>query len=52
MPWETEYGYAQGLKQDGIVWLSGQVGHDENGAIAPDMETHMLTFERYWLALT
>ncbi len=41
MPWEAEYGYAQGLKQDGIVWLSGQVGHDEQGNVANDMETQM-----------
>lgn len=41
MPWEAEYGYAQGLKQDGMVWLSGQVGHDANGTVAPDMETQM-----------
>lgn len=41
MPWEEQYGYAQGLKQDGIVWLSGQVGHDEAGNVAGDMETQM-----------
>ena len=41
MPWETQYGYAQGLKQDGTVWLSGQVGHDEHGTVAHDMETQM-----------
>lgn len=39
MPWEAEYGYAQGLKQDGMVWLSGQVGHNANGTVAPDMES-------------
>ena len=41
VPWETEYGYTQGLKQDGWVWLSGQLGHDENGVVAGDMETQM-----------
>lgn len=41
MPWEMQYGYAQGLKQDGTVWLSGQVGHDEHGTVAHDMETQM-----------
>ena len=41
MPWETEYGYAQGLKQDGTVWLSGQVGHDEQGQVADGMEAQM-----------
>jgi enamine deaminase RidA (YjgF/YER057c/UK114 family) len=41
MPWEAQYGYAQGLQQDGIVWLAGQVGHDEHGIISGDMETQM-----------
>lgn len=41
MPWEAEYGYAQGLKQDGTVWLSGQVGHDEHGVVPTDMEAQM-----------
>lgn len=41
MPWEAQYGYAQGLKQDGTVWLSGQLGHDEHGTVAGDMETQM-----------
>ena len=41
MPWEAEYGYAQGLKQDGTVWLSGQVGHDAQGTVAGDMEAQM-----------
>lgn len=41
MPWEAQYGYAQGLKQDGTVWLSGQLGHDDQGTVAGDMETQM-----------
>lgn len=41
MPWEAEYGYAQGLKQDETVWLSGQLGHDKHGVVAGDMETQM-----------
>ncbi len=41
MPWEAQYGYAQGLKQDGTVWLSGQLGHDAHGVVAGDMETQM-----------
>ncbi|MBC7923999.1 MAG: RidA family protein [Ferruginibacter sp.] len=41
MPWEAQYGYAQGLKQDGTVWLSGQLGHDEHGTVVGDMETQM-----------
>jgi len=41
MPWEAEYGYAQGLKQDGTVWFSGQVGHDEYSVVPADMEAQM-----------
>lgn len=41
VPWEAEYGYAQGLEQDGTVWLSGQVGHNEQGVVAGDMEAQM-----------
>ncbi len=41
MPWEAEYGYAQGLKQDGTVWLSGQLGHDAQGVVSGDMEAQM-----------
>ncbi len=41
MAWEAEYGYAQGLRQDGTVWLSGQIGHDAHGNVAGDMETQM-----------
>ncbi len=41
MVWEAEYGYAQGLQQDGTVWLSGQIGHDEHGLVADGMEAQM-----------
>jgi enamine deaminase RidA (YjgF/YER057c/UK114 family) len=41
MPWEAQYGYAQGLKIDDTVWLSGQVGHDEHGTVADGMEAQM-----------
>lgn len=41
MPWETEYGYAQAVKVGDTVWLAGQVGHDEHGAVAGDMEAQM-----------
>lgn len=41
MPWETEYGYAQGLRQDGTVWLSGQLGHDAHGVMVGGMEAQM-----------
>jgi enamine deaminase RidA (YjgF/YER057c/UK114 family) len=41
MPWEKEYGYAQGVKVGKTVWLSGQLGHDEKGALADGMEAQM-----------
>jgi 2-iminobutanoate/2-iminopropanoate deaminase len=41
MPWEEEFGYAQGVKLGNMVWLSGQVGHDDKGTLAPDMEGQM-----------
>lgn len=42
MPWEDEYGYAQAVKIGEMVWLAGQVGHDENGQLADGMESQML----------
>ena len=39
MPWEAQYGYAQALKLGDTVWLSGQIGYDEHGNVAGDMET-------------
>ncbi len=41
MPWEKEYGYAQGIKCGNLVWLAGQVGHDENGNLLTGMEAQM-----------
>lgn len=41
MPWESVYGYAQGVKVGDTVWLSGQAGHDEHGVFAEDMEAQM-----------
>lgn len=41
MPWEAQYGYAQALKLGDTVWLSGQIGHDEHGNVAGDMESQM-----------
>jgi enamine deaminase RidA (YjgF/YER057c/UK114 family) len=33
MPWEKEYGYSQAVKIGNVIYLSGQVGHDDNGNI-------------------
>jgi enamine deaminase RidA (YjgF/YER057c/UK114 family) len=45
MPWEEEYGYAQAVKVDDTIYVSGQLSHDAEGnmvgAAPPDMETQM-----------
>ncbi|HXW12407.1 MAG TPA: hypothetical protein VD694_06580 [Nitrososphaeraceae archaeon] len=33
MPWEKEYGYAQAVKVGDIIYVSGQVSHDDKGNI-------------------
>ena len=36
MPWEDEYGYAQAVKVDDTIYISGQLSHDEKGnMVAP-----------------
>jgi enamine deaminase RidA (YjgF/YER057c/UK114 family) len=41
MPWEQEYGYAQAVQVGSTVWVSGQLGHDDKGALAEGMEAQM-----------
>jgi enamine deaminase RidA (YjgF/YER057c/UK114 family) len=45
MPWEDEYGYAQAVKVDDTIYVSGQLSHDAEGnmvgAVPPDMEAQM-----------
>ena len=43
MPWEKEYGYAQAVKVEDTIYLSGQVSHDDRGNIVGlrDMEAQM-----------
>ena len=43
MPWEDVYGYAQGIKVDDTIYLSGQVSHDDEGNPVDegDMEAQM-----------
>lgn len=31
MPWEADYGYAQAVKVGNTIYLSGQLGHDDEG---------------------
>lgn len=31
MPWEDQYGYAQAVKVDDTIYVSGQLSHDETG---------------------
>jgi enamine deaminase RidA (YjgF/YER057c/UK114 family) len=33
MPWEGIYGYAQAVKAGGVIYVSGQLSHDEKGNI-------------------
>jgi enamine deaminase RidA (YjgF/YER057c/UK114 family) len=43
LPWERLYGYAQAVKVDDTIYLSGQVSHDDNGDIVGrgNMEAQM-----------
>src|SRR6059058_1380821 len=31
MPWEDQYGYAQAVRVDDTIYVSGQLSHDEQG---------------------
>ena len=31
MPWEDQYGYAQAVRVDDTIYVSGQLSHDETG---------------------
>jgi enamine deaminase RidA (YjgF/YER057c/UK114 family) len=31
MPWEEQYGYAQAVKVDDTIYVSGQLSHDDHG---------------------
>ena len=33
MPWEEQYGYAQAVKVDDTIYVSGQLSHDDHGNI-------------------
>jgi enamine deaminase RidA (YjgF/YER057c/UK114 family) len=33
MPWEKDYGYSQAVKVGDTIYVSGQVGHDDQGNI-------------------
>jgi enamine deaminase RidA (YjgF/YER057c/UK114 family) len=45
VPWEDDYGYAQAVKVDDTIYVSGQLGHDAEGNMVgvapPDMEAQM-----------
>jgi 2-iminobutanoate/2-iminopropanoate deaminase len=43
MSWEKEYGYAQAVKVEDTIYLSGQVSHDDRANIVGrgDMEAQM-----------
>ncbi len=45
MPWEAQYGYAQAVKIDDTIYVSGQLSHDNHGNIvgpAPLDESGMI----------
>src|SRR5262245_26089452 len=33
MPWEDQYGYAQAVRVDDTIYVSGQLSHDDQGNI-------------------
>jgi len=33
MPWEDQYGYCQAVKVDDMIYLAGQLSHDDQGNI-------------------
>lgn len=41
MPWEDLYGYAQAVKKGNTVWISGQLGHNQQGELVEGMEAQM-----------
>ncbi len=41
MSWEAEYGYVQAVKNGDTVWISGQLGHNEQGVLAEGMKNQM-----------
>ena len=45
MPWEDQFGYAQAVKVDDTIYLSGQLSHDDQGNLVGadplDIETQM-----------
>lgn len=41
MSWENEYGYVQAVKNGDTVWISGQLGHNEQGILAEGMENQV-----------
>lgn len=41
MSWEDEYGYVQAVRNGDTVWISGQLGHNEEGTLAEGMDNQM-----------
>ena len=41
MSWEDEYGYVQSVKNGDTVWISGQLGHNDQGILAEGMDNQM-----------
>ncbi len=47
MPWEAEFGYAQAVKVGDTIYLSGQISHDETGAIVGAVDTEAQMRQAY-----
>ena len=41
MSWEEEYGYVQAVKNGDTVWISGQLGHNNEGVLAEGMDNQV-----------
>lgn len=41
MSWEEEYGYVQAVRNGHTVWISGQLGHNNEGVLAEGMDNQV-----------
>ena len=51
MPWEDQYGYAQAVRVDDTIYVSGQLSHDGQGNMvgaAPSMTAAKSATTRTW----
>jgi hypothetical protein len=48
MPWEEQYGFAQAIKVDDTIYVSGQLSHDDKGNVVGAAMALILSFVRKW----